>query len=296
MQKITPFLWFNTQAEEAINYYTSIFNNSKVASIKRYPDGPLEGLMKGMEGRVLTGVFELEGQRFMALDGGPFFTFTPAASLTVACESAARVDELYAKLVEGGTVLMPLQKYPFSERYAWLNDRYGVSWQLNAVKNEQVIIPSLMFVGEQFGKAEEAINFYTSIFKNSSITTIARYEKGEGDVEGKIKYALYKLAGQEFISMESSLEHKFSSSGAISLYVECETQEEVDYFWEKLTAGGNPQAQQCGWLQDRYGFSWQIIPTALPRLLSDPDKAKADRVMQAMLKMKKIDVQTLERA
>lgn len=160
LQKITPFLWFDKNAEEAMNFYTSIFKNSKIVSIKRYPEGPLEGPMKGMEGKVLTAVFELEGQTFMALDGGPFFKPT----------------------------------------------------------------------------------------------------------------------------------------GAMSLYVECETQEEVDYYWDKLTQDTDPNAQQCGWLQDKFGFSWQIIPNALPKLLSDKSKKKSDRVMQAMLKMKKIIIADLEKA
>ncbi|HYU64666.1 MAG TPA: VOC family protein [Candidatus Paceibacterota bacterium] len=159
-QKITPFLWFDKNAEEAINFYVSIFKNSKIVSIKRYPKGPLEGPMKGMEGKVLTALFQLEGQQFLALDGGPFFKPT----------------------------------------------------------------------------------------------------------------------------------------GAVSFYVECKTQDEVDYYWSKLTKGGEPKAQQCGWLMDKYGFSWQVIPKALPELLNDPDKEKADRVMQAMLKMKKIDIAGLRKA
>jgi predicted 3-demethylubiquinone-9 3-methyltransferase (glyoxalase superfamily) len=161
-QKITPFLWFDKQAEEAINFYVSIFPNSKIVSIKRYPDGPLalEGPMKGMEGKVLTAVFELQGQQFMALDGGPFF------------------------------------------------------------------------------KPTEAISFY----------------------------------------------------------VECEDQAEVDGYWNKLSEDGDPKAQQCGWLKDKFGFSWQIVPKALPQLLNDADKQKSARVMQAMLQMKKIDVAALQKA
>ncbi len=167
MQKITPFLWFDKDAEEAMNFYVSVFagwkdtsSNSKVVSIKRYPEGPLEEPMKGMEGKVLTGVFELGGQRFMALDGGPIFQ------------------------------------------------------------------PSV----------------------------------------------------------------------ATSFYIECVSQEEVDYFWNKLTEGGDVASQQCGWLKDKFGFSWQVIPTALPQLLNDPDKEKTDRAMQAMLKMKKIDIAALQKA
>lgn len=160
MQKITPFLWFDKNCEEAMNFYTSIFKDSKIISIKRYPDGPLDGPMKGLEGKVITAVFELLGQRFMALDGGPYFKPT----------------------------------------------------------------------------------------------------------------------------------------GAVSFYVECADQVEVDTYWNKLTEGGDEKNQQCGWLLDKFGFSWQIIPEALPRLLNDPDPEKSGRVMQAMLQMKKIIVADLEKA
>ncbi len=164
-QKITPFLWFDRQAEEAMEFYVSVFSgspessgDSRIVSITRYPGGPLEGPMKGMEGKVLTGVFQLAGQRFMALDGGPMFRFTEA----------------------------------------------------------------------------------------------------------------------------------------VSLFVECATQEEVDYFWGKLSAV--PESEQCGWLKDRYGLSWQIVPAVLGELMSDPDPEKSGRVTQALLQMKKIDVEGLRRA
>ena len=157
MQNITPFLWFNMQAEEAVNFYCSIFPNSKIVSIKRYPEGITEGPMKDMGGKVLTAVFELMGQTFMCLDGGPFFKPT----------------------------------------------------------------------------------------------------------------------------------------GAMSLYVECQDQAEVDHYWERLSEGGDPTKQQCGWIQDKYGFSWQIIPKQLPELLNDPDAAKAGRAMQAMMQMKKIVIADL---
>lgn len=158
MSKITPFLWFNKNAEEAVNFYVSVFKDARIVSIKRYPDGPLEGPMEGFEGKVLTAVFELAGQQFMALDGGPYFTFTEATSM----------------------------------------------------------------------------------------------------------------------------------------YVDCEDQAEVDYYWEKLSAV--PESEQCGWLKDKFGLSWQIIPKALPKLLNGPDPDKANKVMHAMLQMKKIDVAALEKA
>ncbi len=164
-QKITPYLWFDKQAEEAMSYYVSVFSGSpgkngesRILSISRYPEGPLEGPMKGMEGKVLHGVFELAGQRFMTIDGGPLFKF-----------------------------------------------------------NE-----------------------------------------------------------------------------SLSLFVDCATQKEVDWFWEKLSA--DPRAEQCGWLKDRFGLSWQIIPAILGELMGDPDPERSGRVMQAMLQMKKLDIEALKRA
>jgi predicted 3-demethylubiquinone-9 3-methyltransferase (glyoxalase superfamily) len=159
-QKITPFLWFDKKAEEAMEFYTSIFKDGKIVSIKRYPKGPLKGPMKGMEGKVLTAEFQLNGQTFYCLDGGPTFKPTPA----------------------------------------------------------------------------------------------------------------------------------------ISLYISCDKQEEVDHYWDALSKGGDPKGQQCGWLVDKFGFSWQIIPKTLPKLLTDPDAKKSARVMEAMMKMKKIIVADLQAA
>ena len=154
MQKITPFLWFNTQAEEAMRFYTLNFNNSQLVSIQRYPEGPLEEPMKGMEGKVITGVFELAGQRFMALDGGPAFKFTPAVSFFVNCETEDEIDRLWESFSDGGAILMEFQEYPFSEKFGWLNDKYGLSWQLNLAPRAQKIAPFLMFVGkQQIGRA-----------------------------------------------------------------------------------------------------------------------------------------------
>ncbi len=159
MQKITPCLWFDMNCEEAINFYCSIFKNSKIVSIDRYPDRQLDGPPPGMQGKVLTAIFELEGQRFMALDGGPYFKPT----------------------------------------------------------------------------------------------------------------------------------------GAVSFCIECKDQEEVDHYWYKLREGGDEKAQQCGWLMDKFGFSWQVVPKILGELLSNPDKEIADYAMDAMLKMKKIEIAKLKK-
>lgn len=292
-QKITPFLWFDNQAEEAINFYTSAIPNSRIESINRYPDG-MEGPMSGMSGKVITGVFELAGTRFMALDGGPMFKFTPAISFFVNLATAAEVDALWAKLSDGATVLMELDAYPFSEKFGWLMDKYGLTWQVNLDATSASIVPYLLFVGDQLGKAEPAMRLYTSLFNNSGIDLIQRHEDSPFGDDGLVMQGMFHLAGQTFRAMDSGAGHQFTFNEAISFYVECESQQEVDRYWDALSAV--PDSEQCGWLKDRFGVSWQIIPTALPRLMSDPDPEKSQRVMQAMLQMKKIDVAGLEKA
>lgn len=189
---------------------------------------------------------------------------------------------------------MELDKYPFSEKFGWVEDKFGISWQLMLAGQTQKITPFLMFVGEQQGKAEEALNFYTSLFKDSGLNRIERYGPGGPEVEGTVVHAAFSLNGQEFMAMDSSGEHHFTFTPAISFFVNCQTQAEVDTLWEKLTDGG--EEQPCGWLKDKYGVSWQIIPSILSELLSDPDPAKSQNVMKAMFQMKKIDIKALKQA
>ncbi len=293
MQKITPFLWFNDQAEEAANFYVSAFKNSKILNTTRYQGKEVEKVSGRPEGSVMTVEFELCGQRFSALNGGPVFTFTPAVSFTVECETAQEVDELWAKLSDGGKALMELGEYPFSKKYGWIQDKYGVSWQLILNEVPQKISPFIMFIGAQLGKAEEAMKFYCSVFPDSKIVNIFRAGPGELEKEGTISHAVFLLNGQQFMALESGLDHKFTITEATSFVINCDTQEEVDRYWDKLTEGGDPKAQQCGWLKDKYGVSWQVVPTEISKIFSGPNGEKATA---AMLKMKKLDIQALRRA
>jgi len=152
----------------------------------------------------------------------------------------------------------------------------------------QKITPFLWFNDN----AEEAVNFYVSIFRNSRIVSVSRYPEGTPGPVGKVMTATFQLEGQEFIALNGGPEFKFNE--AISFFVNCETQEEVDRLWDKLSEGG--EKGQCGWLKDKYGVSWQIVPTALGQLLGDKDPQKSHNVMQAMLQMTKIDIETLRRA
>jgi len=291
MQKIVPFLWFDNEAEEAAGFYTSIFTASSIGHVSHYgKEGA--GISGRPEGSVMTVEFELDGEAFTALNGGPYFKFSPAISFFVSCEAEEEVDRLFGGLSEGGMVLMELGEYPFSKKFGWLMDKYGVSWQINLGSRRRKIAPFLMFFGEQYGKAEEAIDFYVSHIENSSVTAMDRYGSGEEGREGTVRHAVFSLGGVEFMAFDSWIDHPFTFTPAISFVVNCETQEEIDRLWEGLSEGG--LKQQCGWLQDRYGISWQITPAALCEMMHDP--SKAEKVMQALLKMKKLDIAELWRA
>jgi predicted 3-demethylubiquinone-9 3-methyltransferase (glyoxalase superfamily) len=297
MQKITPHLWFDGDAEDAVNRYTTIFNDATSGTISRYDEASAAASGQPA-GSVLTVEFELEGQTFVALNGGPQFPFTPAISFIVNCPTRDGVDELWTQLSDDGEELMPLDSYPFSDRYGWTNDEYGVSWQLMyaADSQERNIIPSLMFTGERCGRAEEAIDCYTSIFSDTDVNDIARYGPGQQpDEEGTVMFADFTLDGQHFAAMDSAREHDFGFNEAISFIVDCVDQAEVDYYWDEFTADGGEDGQ-CGWLKDPYGVSWQIVPTVLPELLQDEDVDKSERVTEAMLQMDKLDIGMLERA
>lgn len=288
MEKITPHLWFDNNAEEAAEFYTSIFKDSKLKNVTTLHNTP--------SGTVEIFTVEVLGQEFTLISAGPLFKFNPSVSFLVACSTKEEVDGLWKKLSEGGTALMDLGEYPFSEKYGWMQDKYGLSWQIMFMGDHKVkhrIIPTLMFVGKQYGKAEEAINFYSSVFGNARVGDILRYSKGEEpDKEGTVKHASFMLEDQDFAAMDSAREHNFAFNEAISFMVHCNTQKEIDYYWEKLST--YPEAEQCGWLKDKYGLSWQIVPNIMDEMLKDSDEKKIARVTEAFLQMKKLDIAKLK--
>jgi predicted 3-demethylubiquinone-9 3-methyltransferase (glyoxalase superfamily) len=290
MQKITPYLWFDNNSEEAMKFYASVFPNAKIKSVNRLPEGA-----PGIEGNLITGSFEIDGFEFMIMNAGPQFKINPSISFFVNCDTEKQLDDLYKKLAEGGKVLMELNKYDFAEKYAWVDDKYEVSWQLMLNDHKPRVRPLLMYIGENTGKAEEAMKYYVSLFPDSKMGDVFRYPAGGADKEGTVMHAVFTIAGQEFLAMDSAIEHKFQFNEGVSLYVDCKDQAEVDKYWHKFLADGGEESM-CGWLRDKYGVSWQIIPRALEDLLADKDQEKAGRVMQAMLKMKKIVVKDLEDA
>jgi predicted 3-demethylubiquinone-9 3-methyltransferase (glyoxalase superfamily) len=295
-QKIIPHLWFDDHAEEAAKFYTSIFGNSRIGDITRYSKEGFE-IHRQPEGKVMTVEFELAGYKFIGLNAGPLFEFTPAISFFVTCETEAEVDNLWRKLTEGGSVLMELNKYDWSDKYGWVKDKFGLTWQISLGKLEDVgqkITPSLMYVSEK-GRAEEALNLYTSVFGNSDIVGILHYGPNQDQPEGSVMHAQFRLNGEVFMAMDSSPKFAdFTFNEAISLLISCASQEEVDYFWEKLSDGG--EEGPCGWLKDRFGVSWQVHPAVLSEMIKDPDTKKVERVTKAFLRMKKFDIEALEQA
>lgn len=276
---IYPCLWFDGNAKEAAGFYCSVFSDSAIVE-----ENPM----------VVT--FTSEGQKFMCLNGGPAFKFTPAISFYIIIQNEDEIQTVWDKLIENGRALMPMDSYPWSKKYGWVQDKFGVTWQLTIDKPEfsdQKFIPALMFSGTNFGKAEEAINYYSSIFDNSSIKMISKYEVDDPNgQDGKINHAQFELYGQLFAVMDSAIVHDFDFSEALSFVVECRDQSQIDYFWEKLSEGG--QESQCGWLKDKFGVSWQIVPEILSELMADP--ARSGRVVQAFMNMKKFDIEKLKNA
>ena len=275
---IFPCLWFDGDAHEAAKLYSSAFEDTTIGTVDP-----------------MVVIFEIKGKKFMGLNGGPGFKPNPSISFFNVCASIQEIDLAWKTLLENGEILMPLDKYPWNEYYGWIQDKYGVSWQLSLANNNQQqpdVFPSLLFTGAQNGRAEEALNFYTTLFENSTVDIIAKYQPGEHDVEDHIKYAQFTINDQRIAMMDSSHNHAFSFSPGVSIVVNCDTQEEIDYLWLNLTEGG--REDRCGWCQDAFGVSWQIVPSILSKLMSDPKKAP--KVMQAFMKMNKFNIQELEKA
>lgn len=228
----------------------------------------------------------------MCLNGGPHYKHTPAVSQFVTCEDDKEIEHLWDMLSANGKVLMPLGKYDWSENYGWCEDQFGVSWQIFKGKMSEVkqkIVPCFLFVGKSFGKAEAAVNYYTKVIENSKIQGVLKYENTKTDIDGTVMHSQFTLNDAVFMAMDGPGEHHYTFSPATSFVIECDTQKEIDFYWEKLGEGG--VYNQCGWLDDQFGISWQIIPKVLQELMADPEKAP--RVIQAFLKMKKFDIQTL---
>lgn len=268
---IYPCLWFDGKANEAATFYCNIFPNSTIST-----------------NTPTVVIFHLNGNKFMGLNGGPKFKLNYASSIFVHCSSLDETKRIWNALLEDAKVMMEIKEYPWSEQYGWLEDKYGCSWQIMKSDTDKMI-PAFLFTADQLGNAKNAIDFYTQTFPNSSITNINYFDENT-PFAGKVTYGEFLINNNALIVQDGPGNHNVHFSEATSLVVNCKTQEDIDYFWNIFTTNGG-QESRCGWCKDQFGISWQVLPEQIASLMSDDTKGK--RVMQEILKMKKIDLETL---
>ncbi|KUJ56753.1 VOC family protein [Chryseobacterium aquaticum] len=280
---IFPCLWYDGDAKESADFYCQVFGGTITTD---------------------TPVFlniELFGQKLMLLNGGPQFKKNASVSFMVLCETEEEVEKYWSPLSENGLVLMELGEYPWSKKYGWVRDRFGVTWQvyLGEKQGEQKIIPTLMFIHKNNGKAMEAMELYIEIFPNSKIGNVLKYGDGVGneshEIPENVQHAHFEIDDYSFFCMDNSYDHEFDFNEGISIVVMTDNQEQTDQLWNSLTKDGGRESM-CGWLKDKFGMSWQIVPKKLIQLMNDPHQEKAQKVVQAMMKMQKIVISDLEEA
>ena len=278
---IFPCLWFNENGREAAEFYIETFGGEITADTQMVIN------------------LNLFGQKLMLLNGGPQFEKNASVSFMVLCETEKEVEKYWKNLSQDGIILMDLGEYPWSKKYGWVRDQFGVTWQvyLGEKQGDQKIVPTLMFIHENNGKAEKAMELYTSIFPNSKIGNILKYVDGVGneshEIAENIQHADFEIDGYTFFCMDNSYDHQFDFTEGISIVVMTENQEETDHYWNSLTKNGGRESM-CGWLKDEFGFSWQIVPKKLLELMNDPNREKSIKVITAMMQMKKIIIADLE--
>jgi predicted 3-demethylubiquinone-9 3-methyltransferase (glyoxalase superfamily) len=276
---IYPCITLQGKTSEAADFYIDTFGDGKITQTSRY-----------------VVMVELSGERIMLLNEGPQSKPNASISFMLTSETVEETERYWFKLVQEGKVFMPLDSYDWSSKYGWVKDKYGVSWQLytgSRIDTPQKFSPTFMFTGTNAGKAAEAVDYYTHLYPEASLQGKMNYGEDDADRSDFIKHAQFTLKGFTAMAMDSSANHGFAFNDAISFVVECDSQEEIDKYWNELTNHGGMEIA-CGWLVDKYGISWQIIPKKLSELMTSPERAQ--RVMGALMKMKKLIVADLESA
>lgn len=297
MQRIIPNIWCIRNADEVAAFYEYAFESVPggvtIRSVERYPQEGLHDFQQSLAGETLTITLEISGFRMMLINGGEEFHPTPALNFMLNFDplrgpEMEKVQSLvWDRLKEEGRVLMELGEYPFSDSYGWVEDRFGVSWQLISTDPEgdprPFIIPSLMFGGGVQNQAAIAQEHWVKIFPDSQLGARVKYPEPAGPAgEGALMFSEFQLAGQWFTAMDSGVEQHDSFTPGVSLLFEATGQEEVDQMWEALSAV--PEAEECGWLVDEFGVSWQIVPDTLEELLKQPG------AFEKLMSMKKIEM------
>ncbi len=280
-QSIMPAIWCNQNAADAARFYADIFRDAAIVN--------------GAPG--LASTVEIHGFQICLINGGDEYAPNPSISCLLNFdpllfggedEARAYLDELYAKLSTGG-VLMPLDEYPFSKRYAWVRDQFGFTWQLMltdpAGDPRPFVVPSFMFGGTNDGNAEAASDGWIDLFDGTRRGTLARYGADAPVAEGTVMFTDFTLRDHWFAAMDAGTFHDFTFTPGVSILLTCRDQAEIDHYWAGLSAV--PEAERCGWCVDRWGISWQVVPEGIAEAMAD--ETKRARVLQ----MGKIDLSAL---
>lgn len=298
-QRIIVNVWCDRNAQQAGEFYADVLPDTTTRVAARYPTEGLPEFQSDFAGEPLAVDVDIAGHRIVLINAGDEFRPNPTVSFVMNFDSGRdvsareRLEEVWHRLGAGGTVLMPLGEYPFSPCFGWVQDRYGVSWQLDLRSGDPVqrpfVMPALMFCGPAQNRAAEAMELYTSLLPGSSIGTVLTYDEPLGPATaGSVMVAEFDIAGVGMLAMDSGAEHAFDFSPGMSLEIDCADQTEIDRVWAALSAV--PEAEQCGWCVDRFGLSWQVVPDSIGELMAAPG------AYAAMLEMKKIDIDRLRRA
>lgn len=284
VQKITPNIWCNGNAQEMAEFYVATFDDAAILQTVHYPNSAEEGLADfqlDMAGKVLTVQFRIYNQEFVAINAGPEFTPNPSISFFVNFDPSRddqakeHLDELWSKLSDGGKALMELGEYPFSPHYGWVQDKFGVSWQMILTNPEgeprPVIVPSLLFTDKSQNQAREAAELYVSLFEDAAFGTLSAYGQDTGLAKAdSLAFNEFRVGDQWFAVMDNGgQDHEFSFNEGISLSIACKNQAEIDKLWNVLSTAS--EAEQCGWCKDQFGVSWQIVPENMEELMTRPN-------------------------
>ena len=279
MHTIVPHIWINRVADDATDFYVSALPDAEVVEKATYPEEGLPDFQREFAGRTLAVELEVAGCPLALINAGGEFTPNPTISFFLNFDPSVRGDargdlvRTWEKLSDGGRVLMELGDYPFSRLYGWVRDRYGVSWQLMltdpAGDPRPFLIPDLMFCGPAQNRAQEAVDFYLSVFPGAELGSRVHYEQATGPATPEsVIFSEFRIRDSWLTAMDSAVEQPFTFTPGVSLLFRARGQEEIDRLWDALSAV--PEAEQCGWLQDRFGVSWQIVPDNLDDLLKRP--------------------------
>lgn len=300
MLDIVPHIWCTRNAEDAGAFYASAFQNASSEVESRYPAEGLPDFQREFAGEPLTVALTISGTRFTLINAGDEFHPNPSISFLLNFDpvmfdgkeelARASLERLWGRLNDGGTALMELDAYPHSPLYGWVQDRFGVSWQLMLTDPSGAprpfITSHLMFAANARGTATEAVEHYLRVFPDAERGTRIHYAQPEGSATTEsVLFSDFRLGNRWFAAVDAPMEQDFTFTPGISFEVRCRDQREIDLLWDALSA--EPDAEQCGWLVDRFGVSWQVVPDDLGELMTRPG------AYQRLLEMKKIVIADL---